>query len=134
MDANDAREYISGFTVGNDVSTRDLQHGDGQWVRGKSLDTFAPIGPDLVSIADVDDPHDLDIWTEVNGERVQDSTTANLIFSVDELIASVAARSPSSREICSSPAPRPEWACIVTRRFCSTTATPSPSASRASAN
>ena len=84
---DEALDHVAGVTVGNDVSARDLQHGDGQWVRGKSLDTFAPTGPDLVTLSEVDDPHDLDIWTEVNGDRVQDSTTANLIFGVGELVA-----------------------------------------------
>jgi len=85
--AADAWEYIAGLTVGNDVSARDLQHGDGQWVRGKSLDTFAPTGPELVTLDEVDDPHDLDVWTELDGERLQDSTTANFIFGLDELVA-----------------------------------------------
>ena len=83
----EAMDHVAGFTVGNDVSARDLQHGDGQWVRGKSLDTFAPVGPDLVTTDSVGDPHDLDIRAEVNGERLQASTTANLIFGVDELVA-----------------------------------------------
>ncbi len=83
----EAMDHVAGVTVGNDVSARDLQHGDGQWVRGKSLDTFAPTGPDLVTLDDVDDPHDCHIWTEVNGERVQDSSTSNLVFPIDELVA-----------------------------------------------
>lgn len=83
----EALDHVAGYLVGNDVSARDLQHGDGQWVRGKSLDTFAPIGPELVTTDDVEDPHDLDIWTEVNGNRLQESTTANLIFGVDELVS-----------------------------------------------
>lgn len=83
----EALDHVAGFLVGNDVSARDLQHGDGQWVRGKSLDSFAPIGPELVTTDAVSDPHDLDIWTEVNGERLQESTTANLIFGVEELVA-----------------------------------------------
>ena len=87
VDADDAEEYVAGYTVGNDVSARDLQHGDGQWVRGKSLDTFAPIGPDIVTPDEVGDVHDLDIRTEVNGERLQDSTTENLIFGIDDLVA-----------------------------------------------
>ncbi|MFC5973608.1 fumarylacetoacetate hydrolase family protein [Halomarina salina] len=87
VSADEALDHVAGVTVGNDVSARDLQHGDGQWVRGKSLDTFAPTGPDLVTLDDIDDPHDLDIWTEVNGDRVQDSTTANLIFGLDELVS-----------------------------------------------
>ncbi|WP_121743385.1 fumarylacetoacetate hydrolase family protein [Natronorubrum halophilum] len=84
---DDAEEYIAGITVGNDISARDLQHGDGQWVRGKSLDTFAPTGPELVTLEEIDDPHDLDIWAEIDGERLQDSTTANLIFGIDELVS-----------------------------------------------
>ena len=87
VDPDDAMAAVAGYTVGNDVSARDLQHGDGQWVRGKSLDTFAPIGPEIVTTDAIDDPHDLDIWTEVNGERRQDSHTSNLIFGVDELVA-----------------------------------------------
>lgn len=87
VDPEEALEYVAGFTVGNDVSARDLQHSDDQWVRGKSLDTFAPIGPDLVTTDEVGDPHDLEIWTEVDGDRLQESTTTNLIFSIDELVA-----------------------------------------------
>lgn len=81
-----AFDHIAGYLVGNDVSARDLQHGDEQWVRGKSLDTFAPIGPEIVTTDELTEPHDLKIWTEVNGERLQESTTANLIFGVDELV------------------------------------------------
>lgn len=87
IDRADAWDHVAGFTVGNDVSARDLQHGDGQWVRGKSLDTFAPIGPTIVTPDEIDDPHDLAIWTEVNGERLQDSSTDDLIFGIDELVA-----------------------------------------------
>ncbi|MGM0604625.1 MAG: fumarylacetoacetate hydrolase family protein [Halobacteriota archaeon] len=83
----DAMDYVAGFMVGNDVSARDLQHGDGQWVRGKSLDGFAPTGPELVTIDEVEDPHDLDIYSAVNGERLQDSSTANFIFGVDEVVS-----------------------------------------------
>lgn len=83
----DAEEYIAGVTVGNDISARDLQHSDGQWVRGKSLDTFAPTGPDLVTLEEIDDVTNLDIWAEIDGERLQDSTTANLIFGIDELVS-----------------------------------------------
>lgn len=87
VDRADALDYIAGYTVGNDVSARDLQNADEQWVRGKSLDTFGPIGPDLVTPDELDDPHDLDIWTEVNGERLQESNTRHLIFGIDEIIA-----------------------------------------------
>lgn len=87
VDPEDALDHVAGYLVGNDVSARDLQHGDGQWVRGKSLDTFAPVGPELVTADEVTDPHDLDIWSAVNGERMQESSTSNLIFGVDELVS-----------------------------------------------
>lgn len=87
VDPEEAREYVAGYTVGNDVSARDLQMGDEQWVRGKSLDTFAPIGPDLVTSDEVGDPHDLDIWAELNGERLQDSNTRHMVFDTDYLVS-----------------------------------------------
>ncbi len=82
-----ARDVIAGYTVGNDVSARDLQFGDGQFVRGKSLDSFCPLGPALVTPDEVGDPTDLDLRLEVNGQRMQDSNTSNLIFDIDDLIA-----------------------------------------------
>ncbi|HEY1318311.1 MAG TPA: fumarylacetoacetate hydrolase family protein [Gaiella sp.] len=81
-----ALEAVAGYVVANDVSARDLQFGDGQWTRGKSPDTFCPVGP-LVPVADVPDPHALSIRALLNGEVVQDSTTANLVFGVDEVIS-----------------------------------------------
>ena len=87
VDPDEAMDHVAGFLVGNDVSARDLQHGDGQWIRGKSLDGFAPIGPELVTADEVADPHDLDIYAEVNGERLQDSSTSNFIFGIDELVS-----------------------------------------------
>jgi 2,4-didehydro-3-deoxy-L-rhamnonate hydrolase len=81
-----ALEAVAGYVVANDVSARDLQFGDGQWTRGKSPDTFCPVGP-LVPAADVPDPHSLAIRAVLNGDVVQDSTTANLVFGVDEVIS-----------------------------------------------
>jgi 2-keto-4-pentenoate hydratase/2-oxohepta-3-ene-1,7-dioic acid hydratase in catechol pathway len=81
-----ALEAVAGYVVANDVSARDLQFSDGQWTRGKSPDTFCPVGP-LVPAADVPDPHALGIRAILNGETVQDSTTANLIFGIDEVIS-----------------------------------------------
>ena len=81
-----ALEAVAGYVVANDVSARDLQFGDGQWTRGKSPDTFCPVGP-LVPAADVRDPHSLPIRAILNGEVVQESTTANLVFGVDEVIS-----------------------------------------------
>ena len=81
-----ALEAVAGYVVANDVSARDLQFGDGQWTRGKSPDTFCPVGP-LVPAAEVPDPHALPIRAILNGEVVQGSTTANLVFGVDEVIS-----------------------------------------------
>jgi 2-keto-4-pentenoate hydratase/2-oxohepta-3-ene-1,7-dioic acid hydratase in catechol pathway len=74
------------FTCVNDVSARDLQFGDGQWTRAKSLDSFCPVGPALVSAAEIPDPNALRIGSSLNGETMQDSTTANMIFDVAEII------------------------------------------------
>jgi 2-keto-4-pentenoate hydratase/2-oxohepta-3-ene-1,7-dioic acid hydratase in catechol pathway len=81
-----ALEAVRGYVCANDVTARDLQFGDGQWTRGKSVDTFCPVGP-LIPAADVPDPHDLSIRAIVSGEVLQDSTTANLIFGVDDIIS-----------------------------------------------
>jgi 2-keto-4-pentenoate hydratase/2-oxohepta-3-ene-1,7-dioic acid hydratase in catechol pathway len=82
-----ALEAVRGYLCANDVSARDLQFGDGQWTRGKSVDTFCPVGPELIPAAEVPDPHDLHIRALVNGEVMQDSTTANLVFGIDEIIS-----------------------------------------------
>ena len=85
-----ALEAVRGYICANDVSARDLQFADGQWTRGKSCDTFCPVGPELVPASEVGDPHNLRIRAIVSGEVLQDSTTANLIFGVDEIVAHVA--------------------------------------------
>ena len=72
--------------LGGDVSARDLQFADGQWTRGKSPDTFCPVGP-LVPKSEVPDPHALAIRAIVSGETLQDSNTSNLIFGIDEIIS-----------------------------------------------
>ncbi len=82
-----ALEAVRGYLCANDVSARDLQFGDGQWTRGKSPDTFCPVGPELIPAAEVPDPHALRIRAIVSGEVLQDSTTANLIFGIDEIIS-----------------------------------------------
>jgi 2-keto-4-pentenoate hydratase/2-oxohepta-3-ene-1,7-dioic acid hydratase in catechol pathway len=81
-----ALEAVAGYVVANDVSARDLQFADGQWTRGKSPDTFCPVGP-LVPAAEVPDPHALGIRAILNGETMQDSSTSNLIFGIDEVIS-----------------------------------------------
>jgi 2,4-diketo-3-deoxy-L-fuconate hydrolase len=77
---------VRGYVCANDVSARDLQFADGQWTRGKSPDTFCPVGR-LVPAAEISDPHDLSIKAIVSGEVLQDSSTANLIFGIDEIIS-----------------------------------------------
>jgi 2-keto-4-pentenoate hydratase/2-oxohepta-3-ene-1,7-dioic acid hydratase in catechol pathway len=81
-----ALEAVSGYLCANDVSARDLQFKDGQWSRGKSVDTFCPVGP-FVAASEVGDPHALAIRAIVSGEVLQDSSTENLIFGVDEIIS-----------------------------------------------
>jgi 2-keto-4-pentenoate hydratase/2-oxohepta-3-ene-1,7-dioic acid hydratase in catechol pathway len=83
-----ALEAVRGYVCANDVSARDLQYGDGQWTRGKSPDTFCPVGP-MTPRDEIVDPHALRIRAIVSGEVLQDSTTANLIFGVDDVIAYV---------------------------------------------
>ena len=83
----EALDYVFGYTVANDVSARDVQFADGQWVRGKSLDTFCPLGPVIVTADEIPDPQSLALRTRVNGELVQDSSTAEMIFSVAEILS-----------------------------------------------
>jgi 2-keto-4-pentenoate hydratase/2-oxohepta-3-ene-1,7-dioic acid hydratase in catechol pathway len=83
----EALEYVAGYTAVNDVSARDLQFAEGQWVRAKSLDTFCPLGPALVTRDEIPDPHTLDISCAVNGEIVQHSNTRNLLFGVQRLVS-----------------------------------------------
>src|SRR5687768_8439426 len=81
----DALGHVAGYVCANEVSARDVQFEDGQWTRGKSFDTFGPVGP-MVSADQVPDPQALGIRCLVNGEVLQDSSTAQMIFTVAELI------------------------------------------------
>jgi 2-keto-4-pentenoate hydratase/2-oxohepta-3-ene-1,7-dioic acid hydratase in catechol pathway len=86
----EARRHVAGYCVVNDVSEREFQiERGGQWTKGKSADTFCPIGPWLVTSDEVPDPGKLALWTEVNGERRQSSNTGDLIFGVDEIVSYV---------------------------------------------
>jgi 2-keto-4-pentenoate hydratase/2-oxohepta-3-ene-1,7-dioic acid hydratase in catechol pathway len=87
--AGSAHDHVAGYTVGHDVSARDWQlKKDGkQWMVGKTFDTFAPVGPVLVTADEVKDPHNLPIRLRLNGQVMQDSTTKQMIFSVGETIA-----------------------------------------------
>jgi 2-keto-4-pentenoate hydratase/2-oxohepta-3-ene-1,7-dioic acid hydratase in catechol pathway len=81
-----AMEHVFGYTIVNDVSARDYQMATSQWLMGKTFDTFAPMGPWIVTADEIADPHSLDIWLEINGERLQSSDTSELIFRIPELI------------------------------------------------
>ncbi|WP_110929159.1 fumarylacetoacetate hydrolase family protein [Bacillus massiliglaciei] len=83
----EAETCVFGYTILNDISARDLQFKDGQWSRGKTADTFAPTGPVVVTQDEVGNPHQLKISLDLNGERMQDSNTSNLIFKVPQIIS-----------------------------------------------
>ena len=88
--AEEAYDHILGFTCMNDVSQRNIQHNDKSgWFRGKSFDTFGPIGPILVRREDLGDPQDLDIECRLNGKIVQKSNTRHMIFPIPEILAYV---------------------------------------------
>lgn len=83
----DALDAVRGYVCLNDVSARDLQFADQQWTRGKSPDTFCPVGPHLVAREQIEDPQRLAIRCVLNGETMQDSSTSQMVFSVAEIIA-----------------------------------------------
>jgi 5-carboxymethyl-2-hydroxymuconate isomerase len=83
----DALDHVHGYTVANDVSARDVQFAETQLVRAKSLDTFCPLGPVVVTADEIADPQALRLRTRVNGETVQDASTAQMVFGVAELLA-----------------------------------------------
>ena len=84
----DALDYVFGYTVGNDVSARHWQRqaGASQWIKGKSFDTFAPLGPCIVTKDEIVDPQKLTLKTRVNGEEQQNASTADMIFSVAQIV------------------------------------------------
>jgi 2,4-didehydro-3-deoxy-L-rhamnonate hydrolase len=83
-----ALQYVAGYCVVNDVSEREFQlERGGQWVKGKSCDTFGPIGPYMVTRDEVEDPQKLGLWLELNGKRVQNGTTSTMVFGVKHLIS-----------------------------------------------
>lgn len=84
----DALDYVAGYCVSNDVSERHFQTQlTGQWTKGKSCDTFGPIGPWLVTADEVADPQNLDMWLDVNGKRMQTGSTSTMIFTVAQIIS-----------------------------------------------
>jgi 2-keto-4-pentenoate hydratase/2-oxohepta-3-ene-1,7-dioic acid hydratase in catechol pathway len=84
-----ALDHVAGYVCLNDLSARDLQRSGGQWTRGKAIDGFLPMGPVLVTADEVPDPQALAIRCAVNGDVVQDSTTAQMVFGVAELVATI---------------------------------------------
>ncbi len=86
----DAMSVIAGYSIMNDVSEREYQlERDGQWTKGKSFDTFAPLGPWLVTPDEVPDPHNLNLWLDVNETRMQDGNTSTMIFGITQLVSSI---------------------------------------------
>jgi 2-keto-4-pentenoate hydratase/2-oxohepta-3-ene-1,7-dioic acid hydratase in catechol pathway len=85
--ADDWQKHVFGYTIINDVSGRDYQKATTQWLMGKTFDTFAPMGPWIVTADEISDPHSLDIRMEINGEVLQNSNTRELIFKIPDLIA-----------------------------------------------
>ena len=88
VEVEDAMQHVAGYTVHNDYSERHWQlKRSGQWVKGKSFDTFAPIGPVLVPANQVEDVHELDVWLKLNGEQRQSSNTRELAFNIPQIIS-----------------------------------------------
>lgn len=84
----EAMDYVAGYAVHNDVSEREFQlERGGQWVKGKSCDSFAPLGPYLVTKDEVADPHNLNLWLKLNGKKVQDGNTSDFIFNIPQVIS-----------------------------------------------
>jgi 2-keto-4-pentenoate hydratase/2-oxohepta-3-ene-1,7-dioic acid hydratase in catechol pathway len=87
IQAEDWRDHVFGYTIVNDVTGRDYQKATSQWLMGKTFDTFAPMGPWIVTADEIEDPHVLDIQLEIDGEMLQNSNTRELIFKIPELVA-----------------------------------------------
>ncbi|MFD2567067.1 fumarylacetoacetate hydrolase family protein [Pseudotenacibaculum haliotis] len=88
VDEKDAMDYVAGYVLHNDVSEREFQiERSGQWVKGKSCDTFAPIGPCLVTKEEIKDPNNLNLWLKVNGEMMQNSSTSDFIFNIETVVS-----------------------------------------------
>lgn len=87
IDEDDAFDHVAGYTVINDGSLRDYQFLSSQWMQGKTFDDSTPLGPCLVTADEIDDPHDLEVRTEVNGDVLQKAKTNDLIFPIEEIFA-----------------------------------------------
>lgn len=83
-----AMDHVAGYILHNDYSEREFQlEKEGQWVKGKSCDTFAPLGPYLATKDEIENPHDLDLWLKLNGEMMQNSNTSDLVFNIPQLVS-----------------------------------------------
>lgn len=84
----EAMDYVAGYMLHNDVSEREFQlEMEGQWVKGKSCDTFAPLGPYMVTKSEIPDPHNLNLWLNLNGEQLQNSNTSDFIFDIPHVVS-----------------------------------------------
>ena len=83
-----AMNHVAGYVLHNDISEREYQlERQGQWVKGKSCDTFAPLGPFVATKDEIKDPHNLHLWLKLNGKTMQDSNTSDLIFGIPKLVS-----------------------------------------------
>ncbi len=88
VDEKDSMKYVAGYVLHNDISEREFQlERGGQWVKGKSADTFAPLGPYLVTTDEIPDPHSLNLWLKLNGNMMQNSNTSDLVFNIPTLVS-----------------------------------------------
>jgi len=88
VDENKAMDHVAGYVLHNDYSEREYQlEREGQWVKGKSCDTFAPLGPYLATKNKIKDPHNLELWLKLNGETMQHSNTSDFVFGIPKLIS-----------------------------------------------
>jgi len=86
----EAMDHIAGYVLHNDVSEREFQlERSGQWVKGKSCDTFAPLGPFIATRDEINDPNNLHLWLKLNGEIMQDSATSDFIFNVQQVVSHI---------------------------------------------
>ncbi len=88
VNEEDALKYVAGYVLHNDVSERDFQlERSGQWVKGKSCDTFAPIGPFVATSEEIDNPNNLNLWLKLNGKIMQNSSTSDFIFNIQQVVS-----------------------------------------------
>lgn len=88
VEEENAMNHIAGYVLHNDISEREFQlERSGQWVKGKSSDTFAPLGPYMATTEEIKDPHNLNMWLKLNGKTMQDSNTSDLIFGIPKLVS-----------------------------------------------